>query len=138
MERLSSSPNVIDIYGFCGVTSLIEYSSGGDLGWAIIDKRSSLTQIDKLRIAYQVSIALADTHKLPIAHTDITLWQFLLGSNNVYKLNDFNRARWMRIDTAKKKPCGFKVGMNGGKVRISVVVFLLVQNPHTPILIWCL
>eukprot|EP00566_Odontella_aurita_P018632 CAMPEP_0113536478 /NCGR_PEP_ID=MMETSP0015_2-20120614/6279_1 /TAXON_ID=2838 /ORGANISM="Odontella" /LENGTH=328 /DNA_ID=CAMNT_0000435839 /DNA_START=548 /DNA_END=1534 /DNA_ORIENTATION=- /assembly_acc=CAM_ASM_000160 len=117
MEKLTSSPHIVDIFGFCGGTSLIEYSDGGDLGVNAMTNRDSLSQLDKLRIAHSITVAVADMHSLPIAHTDITIWQFLKIKGS-YKLNDFNRARWMRRD--KKDPnkdCGFKVNKNGGKWR---------------------
>lgn len=116
MEKLTASPHIVDIFGFCGGSSLIEFSDGGDLGAVALDRRDELSQLDKLRIAHQVAVAVADMHSLPIAHTDITLWQFLNIKGN-FKLNDFNRVRWMRWDTERNTDCGFKVGVNGGKWR---------------------
>lgn len=116
MEKLTASPHIVDIFGFCGETSLIEWSDGGDLGVVAMDERDNLSQIDKLRIGHQVALAVAEMHALPIAHTDITLWQFLK-IKGVYKLNDFNRVRWMRRDTENDEDCGFRVAVNGGKWR---------------------
>lgn len=60
MERLVSSPHVVDIYGFCGNTGIFEFASGGDLAAAMFPKkkedqqskssRNRLTKIQKLRI----------------------------------------------------------------------------------------
>ena len=50
-----------------------------------------------------------------IAHTDITPGQFVL-VDGVYKLNDFNRARFIRWSREEDRPCGYYVGKNPGKV----------------------
>ena len=48
-----------------------------------------------------------------MAHTDISPGQFIK-VGETYKLNDFNRARFLRWDVAKDKPCGYYVGINPG------------------------
>lgn len=52
MERLTKSPFVIDIYSFCGTSSLSEFGEGGDIPNAIWAQKDDvqLSQIDKLRI----------------------------------------------------------------------------------------
>jgi hypothetical protein len=35
MERLTSSPNIVDIYSFCGNSGVFEYANGGDLEHAV-------------------------------------------------------------------------------------------------------
>ena len=46
---------------------------------------------------------------------DITPTQFIMIDGR-YKVNDFNRCRFMRVNTTDNSECGFKVGMNPGKV----------------------
>ena len=66
--------------------------------------------------------ALADVHNIDsegeasIAHTDIYLNQFISG-NGRYKLNDFNRARFLAWSTKDQKPCPYYVGGNEGTFR---------------------
>lgn len=48
---------------------------------------------------------------------DITPSQFIY-INGRWKMNDFNRCRFMRVYKDDKKPCGFHVGANPGKVSI--------------------
>eukprot|EP00566_Odontella_aurita_P011879 CAMPEP_0113531968 /NCGR_PEP_ID=MMETSP0015_2-20120614/3789_1 /TAXON_ID=2838 /ORGANISM="Odontella" /LENGTH=383 /DNA_ID=CAMNT_0000430859 /DNA_START=455 /DNA_END=1606 /DNA_ORIENTATION=- /assembly_acc=CAM_ASM_000160 len=123
-ERLTSSPNVVDIFGFCGNSGVFEFGDGGDVDEAIWPhhKSSILTTNERLRIGLQIATALADTHnfdgegRASVAHTDITPGQFILVGGK-YKLNDFNRARLIRWDTEKNEPCGFHVGNNPGKFR---------------------
>jgi hypothetical protein len=52
MERLTKSPFVLNIYSFCGTTSITEYGDGGDIPDALWSdgRRSDLSQIEKLRI----------------------------------------------------------------------------------------
>lgn len=124
MERMTKSPHVVDIYGFCGNSGLFQYAKGGDITDKIWPrhKKSNLTMIDKLHIATQVAMAVADVHNFDkegqasMAHTDITPSQFIL-IDGVFKLNDFNRARFIRWSTELNESCGFYVGKNPGKMR---------------------
>lgn len=71
--------------------------------------------------ATQAAMGLAAVHNIDkegqasIAHTDITPGQFVL-VDGVYKLNDFNRARFIRWSRTGNEPCGYYVGRNPGKV----------------------
>lgn len=123
MERLSPSPNVVDIYGFCGNSGLFEYGPGGDIERSVRrGEMGGLTKVERLTVAYQVSLGLADLHnfsgegRASIAHTDVTPGQFIL-IDGAYKLNDFNRCRFINWNEAKNEPCGFEVGNNPGKFR---------------------
>ena len=95
-----------------------------------------LSQYDKLSLAYEAANALSDLHdtdamrdkngeiiSASMVHADITADQFIIIDGG-YKLNDFNRCRFMRSyrGTAKSeggdgKPCGFYVGSNPGTNR---------------------
>jgi len=67
-------------------------------------------------------VGIADIHDVEddgvasIAHTDITPSQFIY-INNRWKVNDFNRCRFMRVYKEDKSTCGFYVGANPGKFR---------------------
>jgi hypothetical protein len=53
MERLTKSPHVLDIYGYCGNSGLFEYADGGDISrvlWPSKKKPKNITQTEKLRI----------------------------------------------------------------------------------------
>lgn len=124
MERLTASPYIVDIYGHCGNNGLFEYSNGGDIDHVLFTKyyrENPLQKYDRLRIAAQIANGIADAHYLDdkgrstIAHTDITGGQFIF-INGVFKLNDFNRARFIRWNPTKNESCGFKVGANRGDV----------------------
>jgi hypothetical protein len=52
-ERLTKSPHVLDIYGYCGNSGLFEYADGGDISrilWPSKKKPQNITQIQKLHI----------------------------------------------------------------------------------------
>jgi serine/threonine protein kinase len=71
-------------------------------------------------LATQAAIGLAAVHNIDkegeasIAHTDISPSQYIK-VNGKYKLNDFNRARF--IPWSNDKMCPYEVGNNPGKNR---------------------
>ena len=96
-----------------------------------------LDQRTKLSLALDMAAALADLHdadgmkdangniiSASMVHADITTDQFIIIDGN-WKLNDFNRCRFMRrqrktgpeTGDGDGKPCGFQVGNNPGKGR---------------------
>eukprot|EP00571_Detonula_confervacea_P007931 CAMPEP_0172313680 /NCGR_PEP_ID=MMETSP1058-20130122/20754_1 /TAXON_ID=83371 /ORGANISM="Detonula confervacea, Strain CCMP 353" /LENGTH=533 /DNA_ID=CAMNT_0013027377 /DNA_START=226 /DNA_END=1827 /DNA_ORIENTATION=- len=99
------------------------------------DDQRLLDQYTKLSLAHQAAAGLADLHdadamrdengeitSAAMVHADIKAEQFV-NIGGVYKLNDFNRCRFMRRyrNSAESggdgKPCGFKVGNNSGAGR---------------------
>lgn len=129
-ERLSNSPYVVDIYAYCANTAVFEYGKGGDIDGRLWDWDEEeekyrivvIPSIEMLDLAYQVARAIADMHDVEddgyasIAHTDITPAQFIFIDGH-WKLNDFNRCRFMRVKKEDDSPCGFYVGANPGKFR---------------------
>lgn len=129
-ERLSGSPYVVDIFAFCQNTAVFEYGKGGDIDgklWPYDAEEeehyvAELSSWEKLDMSYQVACGIADMHDVEedgiasIAHTDITPSQFIY-INGKWKLNDFNRCRFMREYKEDKSVCGFEVGSNPGKFR---------------------
>jgi len=129
-ERLSGSPYVVDIFAFCQNTAVFEYGKGGDIDgklWPYDEEEeehyvAELSSWEKLDMSYQVACGIADMHDVEedgiasIAHTDITPSQFIY-IDGKWKLNDFNRCRFMREKKEDKSVCGFEVGSNPGKFR---------------------
>mmetsp|Transcript_2940 Transcript_2940/g.6362 ORF Transcript_2940/g.6362 Transcript_2940/m.6362 type:complete len:707 (+) Transcript_2940:105-2225(+) len=129
-ERLSKSPNVVDIFAYCSNSGIFEYGPGGDIDGKLwpYDKEEEkyyvgdISSSEKIDMAYQVARSIADMHDAEddgfasIAHTDITPSQFIF-INGRWKLNDFNRCRFMRLYKEDNSPCGFSVGANPGKFR---------------------
>ena len=75
-----------------------------------------------LCIAAQAAMGVAAIHNVDkegqasIAHTDIAPGQFIR-INGMYKLNDFNRARFIQWSPYQNLTCGYYVGKNPGKNR---------------------
>jgi hypothetical protein len=129
-ERLSGSPYVVDIFAFCQNTAVFEYGEGGDIDgklWPYDEEEekyyvAELSSWEKLDMAHQVACGVADIHDVEedgiasIAHTDITPSQFIY-IDGKWKVNDFNRCRFMREYKEDRSVCGFEVGSNPGKFR---------------------
>ena len=120
-DQLSSSPLVINIFGYCSNTGIFKYGEGGDLE-SIYKRDKHVSKEELLHIAYNVSMSVAHAHHYDenghatIAHTDIKVDQFLY-EDGYYKLTDFNRARFLLWNSHTNKHCGFTVGKNGGQWR---------------------
>lgn len=72
--------------------------------------------------ATQAAMGVTSVHNIDkegqasIAHTDISPGQFIR-IDGIYKLNDFNRARFIRWSPAENKACGYRVARNPGTNR---------------------
>ena len=131
MERLTASKFIMNIYGFCGNSGLFEYANGGDLTdsiWYNYHPRKDAnekpwTPEEKMIVAYQAATGLADMHNFAkegvaaVVHADIAGDQYVyVEEDGVYKLNDFNRARFLAINSKTNELCNFTVGSNSGTV----------------------
>jgi len=128
MERLTSSPNIVSIYGHCGNTVLTEHLphgldtliyNDGDTKQNDTDATRH-TPLGRLRLALHVARGVAAIHDLPggpIIHADIQAKQFLVDPQGVVKLNDFNRCRFMNNNTKTKTPCPVTIPSAPGSSR---------------------
>ena len=93
MERLTGSPHVIDIFGFCGHSVMTEYANGQRLG-SVADKARN-TRLARLQMAADIAQGLADVHgidgedKVSFVHLDINPANVIIVGDRL-KLNDFN------------------------------------------------
>jgi len=133
MERLTSSVFVMEIYAACGNSGLFEFADGGSLEDSIYynnhqhhrkDNFKPWSSKERLVVAYQAISGIADLHNFAkegvpsIAHTDIHSAQFVyVEETGLYKLNDFNRARFLPINEKTNEICKYEVGNNPGAVR---------------------
>jgi hypothetical protein len=117
MERLTSSPNVVSIYGLCGNTVLTEYA-GMTLDEYLyedaekVDKYDTNTQRGKAQLALEVMKGLEALHEIkdgPIVHADIQAKQFLFDPVEGVKINDFNRCRILPINNSTGEICKLKI-----------------------------
>lgn len=124
LERMSHSPRILDIYGHCGTSILLEPMASelvtklvpgtGLASQANLNKlsdvrpRNQLTASEKLHIALSMVESLADLHGFsdgPIIHADANPEQWLITSDGTIKLNDFNNAVEMRWNITGQKFC---------------------------------
>lgn len=91
MERLTASPNVIGIYGFCSMTVIQEFA-----GRQISDQK--LNGTESLDVAIQVARGIRAIHSIgnstlpSLVHNDINLANILVTDDDRPVLNDFNIA----------------------------------------------
>lgn len=127
MSLLTSSNHIPNIYGYCTNSGLFDYSPGGSLEDHIEiqekEKQPRWSKQQELRFSWQAAAGLADVHGVgmvkdspSISHTDMNINQYLW-LDGMYKLNDFNRARFIRWDIEKNKPCDFYIGASPGRYR---------------------
>jgi len=124
-ERLSWSPLIVDIYGFCALGHIGEYMPAGELESKTtigrkrvhlndkdhLDPRNKFTPTQKLNYALEMAEAVLLLHSWPdgvIVHDDIQLTQYLLTPDGHLKLNDFNRAEIMLWNEKDQEYCKYK------------------------------
>lgn len=140
MERLSSSPRIVDIYGHCGTSVAtedmyqeLEFKIVNGTGYATaediqnqesivhdVSPRNSYTANEKLVLALKMSEAIADLHGFKegvIVHNDIQLCQYLINRYGQMKLNDFNRAEILLWDRETEEYCRYRSGLVYGNYR---------------------
>lgn len=124
-ERLTYADHIVDIFAFCGNSGIFEYGKGGDVSNFIYDHNSRFyTYTEALKLSVDIALGLSQAHSTEgsdfpyatIAHTDITAGQFIL-IDGKFKLNDFNRCRFIRWNEKLDIPCTYGVGNNPGKYR---------------------
>ena len=110
MEQLTSSPYVVDIYGFCGNSVMTEYMdltlediAFDDSQYPIIDTdvgdKIVVTSDKRIQLALDMVRGVQAIHEIPggpIVHADLQAKQFLISrQTGTVKINDFNRCRFM-------------------------------------------
>lgn len=122
LEQLTGSKFTINIYGFCGTSSLQEFASGDLKGLLPL-----LEPEEKLKMAMWIAEGVADVHavdykksartnknstRVPtLIHNDINMDNVLLGKRNgveVPLLNDYNIAVFRKKDAKTGEPCPFR------------------------------
>jgi len=109
LERLTASPHVINVFGFCGHSVLTEYADGKRLG-ELADKMKKVPQA-RLNIARDIASGLADVHGIDgdgnatFVHLDINPAN-VVSIGGKLKLNDFNIGVLRQWNTTSNTPCG--------------------------------
>ena len=134
MERLTSSPHVINVFSFCGHSVVTEFADGPRVG-ELADK-SKRKPLARLQIASDIAHGLADVHGIDgegnatFVHLDVNManvvsingtlklngkqlmlsgiWRSLFGAFlTSFRYLDFNIGIIRRWNTTSNTPCGF-------------------------------
>jgi serine/threonine protein kinase len=117
MERLTHSPFIINIYGYCGQSALNELA---DFKWDSLEKfgrnlrgrEGADVNFLKLQLAASVSVGLAHVHELDdrpsMVHYDVNPRNVAVVSGGKPKLNDFNIAEFLHYNPKTNQTCGFR------------------------------
>lgn len=95
MERLTSSPHVINIYGFCGHSVVTEYADGKRLG-SLADKQKHHPEI-LLQIALDIANGMNDIHTISIEDGDEERGFNSKGDMNTFVHLDVNPANVVSV-----------------------------------------
>lgn len=135
MERLTKSPRIVDVYGYCATSTIVEALSYEVEEYVVpgtgmakqkdLDKfgdihpMNNFTIDEKLDIALEMAESLADLHGYEggvIVHDDVQICQWLEHKDGRLKLGDFNRAEMMEWNDEKNKYCKHDNGYVNGNV----------------------
>jgi tRNA A-37 threonylcarbamoyl transferase component Bud32 len=121
MERLTSSPYIMSINGFCGASVVTERST--DAFADVVDKLSSRSKVD---VAIKVARSIADVHEIDgpnstasLVHNDININNIFMGPKNNPLLNDFNIAVLTMKDRSNNSTCSFPGHFPNPQVTVS-------------------
>jgi serine/threonine protein kinase len=137
MERLSQSSSIVDIYGYCGTSVLVEaipfevedyvipgtgYKKQAELrDEGQVKPQNEYTPTEKLQMALEMAESIAVLHGYAdgvIVHDDIQLRQWLRTREGRLKLGDFNRANMLSWDAKKGEYCKYSNGAAFGNVSV--------------------
>lgn len=110
-ERLTSSPHVVNIHGYCGQSVINEFAENGSLTHYIHEHKSPR---EKLEIAREVALGIVDLHNFDgegnatIVHRDLKPDNVIVTSQGKLKLNDFNDAEFLKWNTKLDRHCLFR------------------------------
>lgn len=123
MERLTWSPFVVNVFGYCGNSAINEmadfpYRDVKDLEHfdrkMRYRERHPPIQRIKLQLAASIAQGVADIHSIDGPELGVTMVHYDLNPRNIAifqhgrpKINDFNIAEFLRYDPATNRTCGF-------------------------------
>jgi Protein kinase domain len=109
MERLTSSTNIVDVFGYCGQSVISEFASGNA---RLFVKNESISPLQRLVLGRDMARALADLHSIDFPNaTNVTLTHNDLNMANLVevqgriKLNDFNIGVLQRWNVTDQSIC---------------------------------
>lgn len=121
MERLTHSPFIMDIYGYCGQTAINELADFGKGLLASLEKVDRRmrglddpdTNMLKLQLGASVAVGVAHIHEIDdddrpsMVHYDLNPRNIAIVSAGKPKINDFNIAEFLHWNPKTNETCGF-------------------------------
>lgn len=123
MERLTGSPFVVNVYGYCGqsaINELADFPFEGVQNLEAFNRRMRGNDSDKaiavkLRMAASIALGLADIHaagsgggdNVLMTHYDLNPRNIALFAGGKPKINDFNIAEFMYVNKETNETCRF-------------------------------
>jgi hypothetical protein len=110
MERLTASPYVMDVYGFCGNSALTEFAS---TTMNQFRKKSDLSSWERLKLSRKIALGLEDVHSIDgdfnvtVVHNDLNPSNILM-KGTTPKFNDFNIGELLTWNKKHNRPCKFE------------------------------
>lgn len=86
-ERLTSSPHVVNIYGFCGVSALNEFADGGNFRTMFLQNHYNMTDKERLVYARDAALGLADVHEIDGPNNKTSLVHHDFSAKNLVTVN---------------------------------------------------
>lgn len=121
MERLTSSPHIINIFGSCGNAVVTEFADGQKVGYLADSKKKE--PLARLKIARDIASGLADVHSIgggeeaTFVHNDVNMAN-VVSIGGRLKLNDFNIGVVLKRNTTSGKTCGFSPSFPNPQVSV--------------------
>jgi serine/threonine protein kinase len=122
MFPIRKEPNVVALLGWCNSTVIVDYIPHA-LDEFIFDTQVDISVQKALELALDAAKGLYQLHAAPggpFAHADLQPRQFLLNTNGILLLNDFNRVRYTGPSLLKGEEnlqCLFQNSVAKGKWR---------------------
>lgn len=121
MERLTHSPFIMDIYGYCGQSALNELAEFGNGELASLEKvdrrmrgnEDPTTYLLKLQLGASVAVGVAHIHEIDdddrpsMVHYDLNPRNVAMVGAGKPKINDFNIAEFLHWNPKTNETCGF-------------------------------
>ena len=110
-QHLTSSPYILDIYGYCGMSALYEEATRTVKYAAREDVK--LDEATKVRWAYEIAKGISDIHSIDyslgnnatIVHFDLKPDNILITKDGKAKISDFNDSRLRKWNKTSGEPC---------------------------------
>ena len=135
MERLTSSPRILSMYGHCSMSMLVQpmpyeveqyvVPGSGMIKQKELEEFNDVKPMNQFNVSEKLGIALEMAESLAvlhghsegiIVHDDVQLCQWLRGYDNKLLLGDFNRAEVMEWNEKENRYCRYKNGYVYGNV----------------------